>query len=117
MASSLRIEKLNILLKDILAKIIDREIEFPENTIVTITRVTVASSVHYATVFISILGGSVNSEVLEILRKNVYNIQQQLNKKVSMRPVPKIKFAIDEEEIRRETIEKSLAELRKNKEI
>lgn len=117
MASTLRIEKLNILLKDILAKIIDREIEFPENTIVTITRVTVASSVHYATVFISVLGGSANNEVLEILRKNVYNIQQQLNKKVRMRPVPKIKFNLDEEEIRREVVEKSLAELKRKKEI
>lgn len=116
MASPLRIEKLNILLKDILAKIIDREIEFPENVMVTITHVTVASSAHYATVFISVLGGS-SSEVLEIFRKNVYNIQQQLNKKLRMRPVPKIKFALDEEEIRRETVEKSLAELKRKKEI
>jgi len=115
-ASPLRLEKLNILLKEEVAKIIDREIEFPEDMMVTITRVAVSTDAHYASVFLSVFGGSDNM-VLEILRKKVYDIQQQLNKKVRMRPVPKIKFAVDEEEMRREKVEKSISRLKRGGEI
>lgn len=116
MASERRIQKLNQVLREELAKIIYREIEFPEGLLVTLTRAAVSSDARYATVFISFWGGSVKG-VLETLEKNVYNIQQLLNKKLRMRPVPKIQFAIDDAETKRETVEKSLAELRKKEEI
>mgnify|MGYP001567582500 CR=1 FL=1 len=57
MASERRIQKLNQLLRDELAKIIDREIEFPEGSLVTVTRVSVSPDARYATVFITALGG------------------------------------------------------------
>ena len=112
MASLLRLEKINILLKEELSKIIDRELEFPEGIIVTITRVVSSQDLHYATVLISIFGAD-HKLPLAILQKNVYNIQQILNRKMRMRPVPKIRFGVDEEETRRETVEKYLAELKK----
>ncbi|MDP3769686.1 MAG: 30S ribosome-binding factor RbfA [bacterium] len=104
-------EKLNMLLRDELGKIIDREIEFSENTLVTITRIVSSPDLRYATVFLSVLNGD-EAEALEMLKKNVYHIQQQLNRALRMRPVPKIRFVIDEEELRRESVERSLAELK-----
>ena len=116
MPSILRIEKLNILLKEELSKILDREIELPEDHLATITRVSVSPDAHYAAVFVSILGPHPKT-ALGNLSKNVYNVQQTLNRKVRMRPVPKIHFEIDEEEKRRESVEKSLADLKKKGEI
>lgn len=116
MASERRIQKLNQLLRDELAKMIDREIEFPEGSLVTITRASASSDARYAMVFIIVLGGDA-AEALAILEKNVYNIQQILNRKLRMRPVPKIQFALDESEAKREAVEKSLAELRKKEEL
>ena len=109
-------EKLNMLMRDELGKIIDRTLEFPEGALVTLTRVNTSSDLRYATVFISILNGD-NARVLEMLDKNVYHIQQQLNKVLRMRPVPKIRFAIDEEEVRRETLERSLGQIKREGEI
>ena len=116
MGISLRIEKLEIVLREEISKIIDKEIDLPDNHLLTITRVEVSPDVHYADVFISILGRDPKA-VIEILRKMVYNIQRPLNKKIRRRPVPAIRFRLDEQEIRRERIEKSLSKIKKNKEI
>lgn len=105
-----------MLMRDELGKIIDREMEFPENALVTLTRVVTSSDLRYATVFISVLNGNTN-RIQEMLQKNVHHIQQQLNRILRMRPVPRIRFAIDEEEIRRETIERALAQVKQKKEI
>ncbi len=116
MASERRIEKLNNFLREEIAQIIDREIEFPESMFVTVTLVSVSPDMHYAGVFISVLGQD-TKKALEILQKNVYNIQKILNRKVRMRPVPKIHFTLNENEIRREIVEKSVAELKKKGEL
>lgn len=104
------------MLKDELARILDRELDIPEDTLVTITRVAISPDVHYATASISILGRK-RKETLAVLKKNVSHIQQVLNRRVRIRPVPRIKFAVDEEEIKREGIEKSLAELKQKGEF
>ena len=109
-------EKLNMLMRDELGKIIDRTLEFPEGALVTLTRVNTSSDLRYATVFISILNGD-NTRVLEMLDRNVYHIQQQLNKVLRMRPVPRIRFTIDEEEVRREAVEKSLGQIKREGDI
>ncbi|MEK7074832.1 MAG: 30S ribosome-binding factor RbfA [Patescibacteria group bacterium] len=105
-------EKLNMLMRDELGKIIDRTLEFPEGVLVTLTHVHTSSDLRYASVFFSIFNGD-STHVLEMLDKNVYHIQQQLNKALRMRPVPKIRFVIDQEEIRREAVEQSLAKIKR----
>jgi ribosome-binding factor A len=116
MASERRLEKLNILLKEELSKIIARDVELPGETMITITRVVISTDVKYAAVFLSILGEN-PKEALEILSKSVYNLQHLLTRRLKMRPVPKIHFKIDEEEFRREKVEKSLSDLKKKGEI
>ena len=116
MASERRIEQLNILLKEELSKIIARDIDLPGETMVTITRVDISPDVKYAAIFLSILGEN-PKEALEILSKSVYNLQHLLVRRLRMRPVPKIHFEIDEEEFRREKVEKSLSNLKKKGEI
>ena len=105
-----------MLIRDELGKIVDRDVEFPEGSLVTITRVETSSDLRYATVFISILNAD-PSRVLEMLDKNVYPIQQRLNRKLRMRPVPRIRFVVDEEEVRREAVERSLGTLKQEGEL
>lgn len=111
-----RLEKLNALLAEELSKIIDRELEFPDDFLVTVTRVIISNDARYASAHVSVFGGE-PAAALEILSKNVYTIQQILNKRLRMRPVPKIRFMVDEQELLREKVEKSLAELKRKKEI
>jgi ribosome-binding factor A len=115
-ATERRIEKLNILLREELAKIIARDVDLPEETMVTITRVQISPDVKYAAVFVSVLGRSPR-EALEILSKSMYNTQHLLIRRLKMRPVPKIHFEVDKEELHREKVEKSLSNLKKKGEI
>ena len=116
MATERRLEKLGVLLREELSKILEREIEFPDGTFVTVTRADITPNRKSATVFVSLLG-SRPKEAMEILVKSRYNIQHLINRKVSMRPVPKIRFEIDQEEFRREQVEKSISDLKKKGEL
>lgn len=116
MASKLRIEKLNNLLREEIAKTVDRKLEFPEGSMVTITRVEASDNLYHAAVFFSVFAGEAE-KALVILQKNVYDIQQILNRKLRMRPVPKIRFIVDKGEKNREEIEQKLAELKRKGEL
>ena len=116
MPSPRRIEKLNILFREQIAATVDREIEFAEGTFVTITRVVISSDARYAAVYISVFGGG-EQDAFDLLKKNVYHIQQLINRAVRMRPVPKITFRIDEDEERRERVEQSIAQLKQRGEV
>lgn len=116
MASLRRIEQLSIFLKEEVSKIIDRELEFPEGCLVTLTRMVISKDARYATIFFSVLG-SPEQDALAVLEKNIYPIQQTLNRAVRMRPVPQIRFLPDRAEDRRERVEASLAELKQKGEL
>lgn len=112
MASARRIEKLQMLLRDELARIIDHEFDFPDRRMITITRVTISPDARYATVLLSVLGAK-PKDTITALEKDIWRVQQMLNRRLRMRPVPQIRFAADEGEVRREGVEKSLASLPK----
>lgn len=87
-----RILRVNQLIKKELGKILYKEVELPEGALVTITRVATTSNLIQARVYISTMPESQNNEVLTILNKSLYGLQQKLNKKINMRPMPKIIF-------------------------
>jgi ribosome-binding factor A len=111
MPSPRRREQLNVLFREQIAAIVDREVEFVEGAMVTFTRVELSPDGRYATAYISVLGGSA-ADALAMLEKNVYPVQQAVNRAVRMRPVPKIRFARDDGETRREKVEESLGALK-----
>lgn len=103
-----RLESINQIVHEELSKIIDREIEFPERTLVTITRVETSEDKHHAKVFFSLFGRAVEEDILKIFSERVPRLQQLLNRRLRVRPIPKIRFLVDVHEKRREKIEKIL---------
>lgn len=95
-----------------IADILLRDIHFPEGVLVTVTRISASEDLYYADVFISVLASDAagEKEVLNQLSRATGEIQHELNKRLRMRPVPRITFAIDQEEKRRERVEKLLSE-------
>lgn len=91
-----RIDKLNSLLKEEVAKIIHREIEFKKGVLVTVMKADVSVDVAQVGIYISVLPETEEKNVLKELEKNIYFIQQQVNKKLVLRTVPKLRFAIDD---------------------
>lgn len=87
-----RIKQINELIKRELGQILLREAEFPPEVLVTITRVETTSDLEEAKVYISVMPESRNFEIAKILKKEIYEIQQGLNKRINMRPLPRIRF-------------------------
>ena len=107
---------MSAVMREEIARVIERDIEFGRGVMVTVTRVAISPDGFYATAYVSVLGGSPGG-ALAVLQKNVYDIQQAINRALRMRPVPKIRFAVDEEEERRERVEASLAKLKKTDQV
>ena len=109
-----RIPKVNQLIKKELGQMILREVDLPEGTLVTLTRVETTPNLIQAKVYISVLPQEMSQDVLEILKKLVYDLQQKLNERLRMRPIPRIIFA--EEKTTREAgrVEELLEKIQKN---
>ena len=110
MASARRIEKIQNLIREVIAGIMNRELAFPAGTLVTVTRVRVSEDLFYGTVLVTILAGSPEGEraALGQLKDATGALQHALNRTLRMRPVPRIAFAVDQNEKQRERIEKLL---------
>ena len=110
-----RIQRVNSLIKNELSYIFLKEIEFPKKSLVTITRVETSVDLSQTRVYISVMPVEEKDKVFDILKKRIYDIQQKLNRKLKMRPVPKIKFQNEEKTKNAARIEELLEEI-KNKE-
>jgi len=109
-----RILRLNEVLKEELGKIIAREIELPENIFCTITRVEISSNLQQAKVYVSVVPDKVLKQTISEFQKHVFNLQQLLNKKFAMRPVPKIIFVPEKKTREAAKIEELLEQISKN---
>jgi ribosome-binding factor A len=91
-----RTDKINSLLEHEVGKIILREFYFP-GTMITLTHVVTSANLIEAKVFISTYPEARLEEIVEILNRNVYGVQHQINRLLRMRPIPKLKFVKDKE--------------------
>lgn len=108
-----KLEKLNNLIKKELNGMILKEIEFPQGVIVTITRVETSSNSIFSKVFVSVIPSERRGEVVDILEKRIRDIQSFLNKKLRIRPVPKIEFIKEKKTEEASRVEELLAQIKK----
>jgi len=122
--ASTRVEKVNSLLQHEIGKILSREISFPDGVLATIARVDTSANLIETKVYVSVFAPSpkpageggpddMANQVLVILKKNIYDIQQKINKTLKMRPIPKIIFMKDTIESKAGRVEELLAQLKK----
>ena len=109
---SARIQKVNQLIKREFGQIILREIEFPCDVLVTVTRVDTSPNLADSKIYISTLPEDKSREILKILERKIYELQQKINKRLRMRPIPKIRFAEERETVEAGKIEKILESLK-----
>lgn len=110
-----RIKRVNNLIKEELGKIIFKEIEFPKEILVTLTRIETSKDFSEAKVYITCYPEDKEREILKILNSRIYFIQKKLDKKLVMRKIPKIVFVKEETVVQAGKIEKILEELKKKK--
>ena len=104
-----RVERLNSLLKEVISEVVMRDVRDPRMAqFVTITGVEITSDLHYAKVFISVIGTpEQKKQSLEALQSAAGFIAIQASRKVVMRYFPSLTFKLDdsvEQHIRIETL-------------
>ncbi|MGE5392757.1 MAG: 30S ribosome-binding factor RbfA [Candidatus Saccharibacteria bacterium] len=93
---SRRTEKVESLLQQTLGDMLER-IDLPSMT--TISKVEVSPDLKHAKVWITVLEGeSKEQQVLDFLANELYGLQGELNRKFTMRNVPRISFFVDHSE-------------------
>lgn len=94
---SRRLERTAELIKRELGIIILKEIG-EQCGLTTITRVILSRDIEYANIYFVSMPDSAGEKILKIFKENIFSIQQTLNSRLSMRPVPKVRFHIDRAE-------------------
>lgn len=100
-----RTDRLNSLLQEVIAEVIMREIRNPKiSKLITVKKVEITKDLHYAKVYISMLGSDLEKkETLKALKSAAGYISTRAAKKVVMRYFPSLTFHMDdtlEDEIR-----------------
>ena len=130
--STNRIDKVNSLFEREISQILLRDFHFAES-LVTLTHVDVTPNLIEARAYISVMftrkssaspagglgEGGPEKEINDIIKRlndNVGDIQQKINKKVNMRPVPRIMFLRDDHTKEAGRVEELLNKLRKDQE-
>jgi ribosome-binding factor A len=114
-----RIQRVNQLIKKEISQILLREVDWeeggwcPSGILITVTRVESSADLNQAKVYISCLPEKKAPRVFQILNRKVYELQQKLNQRLRMRPIPKIKFVEEKETREAGRIEEILEKLKK----
>ncbi len=106
-----RIDKVNELIKKNISEIMLKDLSLKSGVFVTVAKVDTTADLRYTRVFVSIFPEKEINYVMKSLEKELYRIQGTLNKKLSMRPLPRIEFKIDLTESKADEIEKLLKEI------
>ena len=108
-----RVLHVNQLIKKEISNIILKRIDIEKDSFVTITRVETSSNLIQSKVYISVLPETKTGYVFKSLNKDIFNLQQELNKRLKMRPVPKILFKKEEKTKEAGRVEEILESIKK----
>jgi ribosome-binding factor A len=108
---SYRIAQINELIKRNIAEIIVREMDIKPGVFLTVTRVDTARDLRYTRIFVSVFPESEKGYILRSLEKELYGLQGKLNKKLSLKILPRIEFFEDDTESQADEVEKILKDI------
>lgn len=88
-----RIEKINSLLQQLVGEAL-QEYLYGNPGLVTVSRVETTRDLKWAKVWVSIVGGD-DDQILNAIKKNIYDIQGEINRNLPTKPVPRLQFFLD----------------------
>ena len=89
-----RINRINSLIQEKIAEILQREI-FVEDVLITVQDVDTSEDLKCTKIKVGVIPSNRSQEVLKILEKQSPILQKELNKVIKIKFVPKISFIID----------------------
>lgn len=113
-----RTDRLNSLLKEVIDEVIRRDVRNSGvHELMTVTRVSITKDLHFAKVYISVIGTPADKErTVHALQSAAGFIAVQASKKVVMRYFPALKFLLDDSVDRHMRIDSLLHQLAEERE-
>lgn len=113
-----RTDRLNSLLKEVISEVIHKDVRNPHMChFITVTRVDITKDLHYAKVYISIIGSEEQKqETLKALESAAGFIAVNASKKVVMRYFPELRFILDDSVDKHMRIQTLLGEIKSERE-
>ena len=93
-----RLPQINELIRQQLDSLLLTEIDFPPGCLVTVTLVETTKDLRQATIFVSILPFALTAQVMKQLQRNLGHLQHLLYKQLSFKPLPRLRFVVDQTE-------------------
>lgn len=108
-----RTDRLNSLLKEVISDVIRRDVRNPHvNQLLTVTRVDITKDLHYAKVYVSVIGTEEQKKAtLEALQTAAGFIAVTASKEVVLRYFPALTFKLDDGVDKHMRVEKLLGEI------
>lgn len=115
-----RTDRLNSLLKEVISDVIRKDVRNPHvNELVTVTGVEITKDLHYAKVFISVIGTpEQKAQTVAALQQSSGFIAVNASKQVVMRYFPSLTFTLDnyvEKHMRIEELLKEISDEKKSR--
>ena len=96
------------LIREELAMMIERELDIPPGTLLTVTEVEVSKKMDIAHVRVSVLPSAKTAAALKALQAARRDLQFALTRKLNIKPMPQIEFSIDHGPENAAAVEKAL---------
>ena len=96
MPSERRLEKINELIHRFIGDVLVNELD--TDALVTVPSVDTSANGQDSAISVTVFPFAASAAAMKEIQKNIYDFQQKLNRGLRMRPVPKIRFELDESE-------------------
>lgn len=106
-----RIAKVNKLIQQTFADIVHKQADVPPDVLVTIARVDTTPNLKSTTIWLYVFPLERESEILDLLKSQLYDLQGALNNALDMRPLPRIYLKTDHGAAHSDNINQHLQEL------
>ncbi|HYF05759.1 MAG TPA: ribosome-binding factor A [Patescibacteria group bacterium] len=107
-----RVQKMNSYVHEVLSPVINEFLE-NEKGLTTVTHCEVSYDLKWVKVYISVFGNE-PMHILELLNKNIYELQGKLNDKLQTKVFPKIQLYVDDTPAFADEITRYIEDLKKN---
>ncbi|MFC1613002.1 30S ribosome-binding factor RbfA [Patescibacteria group bacterium] len=106
-----RVEQINELFRRSISECIVSEIEFSDEAMATITKISTSNDLKNIKVFVSIFPENKRGSIIEILNKKRNCFKKYLANNLQLRCIPRMKFFIDASEDKVDEIDKIFKEI------
>ena len=106
--SSRRIIKINKLVRQQLAEIMNKELSLKPGILITIAKVDTSHDLRYTRVSVSVFPEGETNYAMQTLKKELPKLQRYLFGKLHMKPSPVLVFLVDRTEVEADKVEKIL---------